>query len=431
MKRNSRIKILLIVFTIMLYGSVGFCQQITDLSSLIEEALKNNPEVQAAREKWEAAKFRVPQASALPDPVVGYNFMGRMLETPLGPQEELYEFEQMIPFPGKLIEKRRMAHAEAAATEAQAEMIKREVIFKVAEAYYDLYAVESTLYFTESIRDILQKFEGITQARYASQQGEQREVAKAQSEVSDVLQRIFMLRQQKDSLRALLQALLNRDQPLVEPLAPPQVPDLSLSLEELLAQARKNRPELLEAKAMKNRARHAQTLARYENAPDFSVGFQYVQVGAGETDLLDDGRDAWMIPVKITVPLWQNRIQPAIREARLSLEASTATLESVENMTDFEIRNAYYRYTSQKKIVDLYENAFIPQAELVFRADQAGYEAGRVDILNLIDSERVYLNAKVAYYQALGDTLKNYTAIERVVGRSLNKKEETHAISHK
>jgi outer membrane protein TolC len=394
------------------------------LDDLIQEALQHNPELQSAKEAWQATKQRIPQASSLPDPMVGYDVMGRMLETRLGPQEEAYEFEQMVPFPGKLIQKRRMARAEAEAAQAQAQRVEREVIYKVAEAYYDLYVVESTLYFTESILDILKKFEGIAEARYASQQGEQREVAKAQTEVSDVLQRIFMLHQQRDTLRAMLQALLNRQQPLVEPLAVPSVTDLKLSLEELLELSKQNRPELLEAKAMKDRASHVQTLAKYENAPDFSIGFEYVQIGEGETDMLDDGRDAWMIPLKVTVPLWQNRIQPAIREARLNFHASEAILKNVENMTDFEIRNAYYQYTTQRKIFDLYENAFIPQAELAFRSDQAGYEAGLVDILNLIDSERVYLNAKVAYYQVMADVLKSYATLERVVGRDLNKEEK-------
>ena len=61
-------------------------------------------------------------------------------------------------------------------------------------------------------------------------------------------------------------------------------------------------------------------------------------------------------------------------------------------------------------------NALLPQAKLAFYSDQAGYEAGRTDVLNFLDSEEVYLNAKIAYYQALADALKSFAAIERAVG---------------
>ena len=61
---------------------------------------------------------------------------------------------------------------------------------------------------------------------------------------------------------------------------------------------------------------------------------------------------------------------------------------------------------------------------MAFRSDQAGYEGGKTDILNLIDSERVYLNAKIVYYQVLAETLKNFAAIERITGMGLLKEND-------
>ena len=77
------------------------------LDELLKEAVAHNRGLEAAREELQAAKHRVPQSSALPDPTAGYAVMGPMLETPLGPQKDVYEFEQMIPFPGKLLREER------------------------------------------------------------------------------------------------------------------------------------------------------------------------------------------------------------------------------------------------------------------------------------------------------------------------------------
>ena len=45
------------------------------LDDLIEEALKNNKDIESAHRQLEAARFRIPQSSALPDPMVGYSII--------------------------------------------------------------------------------------------------------------------------------------------------------------------------------------------------------------------------------------------------------------------------------------------------------------------------------------------------------------------
>ena len=39
------------------------------LQRLIEEAEQQNPEIQGARQRWEAAKALIPQVQTLPDPI--------------------------------------------------------------------------------------------------------------------------------------------------------------------------------------------------------------------------------------------------------------------------------------------------------------------------------------------------------------------------
>ena len=412
----------LVFFSAASFGAQENVAPSVSLEGLLQEALANNRGLEASREELQAARHRVPQASALPDPMAGYAVMGPMLETPLGPQKDVYEFEQMIPFPGKLVERRKVALAELDAAAAQFNEVKRDVIFEVSQTYYDLYAVDATIEAVEEILDLLKKFESIAQSRYASQQGEQRDVAKAQAKVSETLQELFVLRQQRQTLAAFLNTLLDRrsSAPLDKASAP-VLPKLELSLDQLLQQSRGNRPELLEAAAMRDKERHAHTLAKYEYMPDISVGFQYTRIGEGMTSDPDDGRDAWMIPLRITLPIWQNRIVPAVLEAKRNLGASEAKLQQAGNLAEYEVKNAYYRFTAGRQVVELYENALIPQAKLAFFSDQAGYEAGRTDVLNFLDSEEVYRNAKIAYYQALADALKNFAAIERAVGIDIEK----------
>lgn len=430
MNRTTAVRVLLIILisVFLFFSSSSWLpaqetlQSFVSLDELLKEALANNRELEAAREELQAAKHRVPQVFALPDPTLGYAVMGPMLETPLGPQKDVYEFEQMIPFPGKLLERKKIALSEVDAASARLRQVERELVLNVSQTYYDLYAVEATIEAVEEILDLLKKFESIAQSRYASQQGEQRDVAKAQAKVSGTLQELFVLRQQRQTLAAFLNALLDRrSSASIDKVTTPVLPRLELSQDQLLQQSRENRPELQEAAAMRGKQEHAQALAKYEYLPDISVGFQYTRIGNGMTTDPDDGRDAWMVPIKVTLPFWQNRIIPAVLEAKRNLNASEADLRHAENLAEYEIKNAYYRFMASRQVVELYENALIPQAKLAFSSDQAGYEAGRTDVLNFLDSEEVYRNAKIAYYQALADALKNFAAIERAVGVDIEK----------
>lgn len=47
----------------------------TGLSQLIQEALHNNPQIKAARDRFLAAKNVIPQSRSLPDPTVNLGYM--------------------------------------------------------------------------------------------------------------------------------------------------------------------------------------------------------------------------------------------------------------------------------------------------------------------------------------------------------------------
>ncbi|MCA9468389.1 MAG: TolC family protein, partial [Nitrospira sp.] len=98
------VRILLVCSTLVLAGVVtkpAFAQDsILKLHTLVEEALRRNPDIQAAKRRWEASQAIIPQVQSLPDPslVLGYQRMP-MLEPLEGP---VYGFSQKFPFPGKL-----------------------------------------------------------------------------------------------------------------------------------------------------------------------------------------------------------------------------------------------------------------------------------------------------------------------------------------
>ena len=392
------------------------------LDQLIESARQRNPEIIAAKAEWLAAKKRVWVDSSLPDPMAGLDLMGGMRETRTGPETDRFMVSQEVPFPSKLWEKGKMASDEVKAAFERYQAIERDVINDLKKLYYELYFLDASLQTIEEVKGLLKKFENVAQARYSNLSGTQRDVAKAQAEVSMSLEKLFVLNQRRESVQALINSLLDQDPMMrMEGVLPPEKPVLNQSLMELVNTAVQNRQEVKEREALVSKARRGKKLAWMANIPDVTVGFEYTRVGSGDTTDPMDGDDQWMFPLRINIPLWQNKNIPQVQEAQKQIEANQAKVKAAKNTAFYEVKDAYYRFDSAMKITELYETAVIPQAQLALSSDQAGYESGKTDFLNLLDSERVYLNAKLTQVQMLTEALKSHADLVRATGIDLER----------
>ena len=118
----------------------------------------------------------------------------------------------------------------------------------------------------------------------------------------------------------------------------------------------------------------------------------------------------------INLPIWRGRLKAGVNEAKKKLSASRHIYQNIRNQVAFQLKDAYFRMTTSNDLVNLYKGILIPQAEESLKAARAGYETGKTDFLNLIDSERVLLNFKIAYYRSVADYEKAVADLERAVG---------------
>lgn len=413
---------------IMSPGSVWALEEI-HLQDLIDRALERNPEIVAAKSEWMAAKNRVWSETALPDPMAGYDLMGSMTETRVGPQENRLMVSQEVPFPLKLIEKGKAASRGAEAAKQKYFAMKREVVNRLTQYVSELYFTDESIAVIEETKEILKKFESVAQAEYASRSGSQRDVAKSQAEVSLSLEKLFMLERRREIVAAMILAVLNEDpMTTLGRTGKPELRELSHNLIELVNLAQLHSPEIREMEAMAANSHIKKRLAWLANIPDLEVGFQYTWVGKNETAPSgENGRDSWMFPLRINVPIWQNRIIADIKAAGHEAEAADARAIQVKNEIFYKVKDAYHRYQTARKLNELYETAIIPQSKLAFSSDQAGYESRKTDFLNLLDSERVYLNAKLSSLQFYTEAIQAYSDLERVSGLDLQEEPKTES----
>src|SRR6266852_8812315 len=118
-----RVSVVIAIFVAIALAGAAFAQEqpsVTSLQSLMDQLEKNNPEIRAARFRFESATKRPSQAGTLPEPKANYTNVG--VGHPLSrlnASEFAYHgfgVSQEFPFPGKLglgsEEAKREAEAE-------------------------------------------------------------------------------------------------------------------------------------------------------------------------------------------------------------------------------------------------------------------------------------------------------------------------------
>jgi outer membrane protein TolC len=375
------------------------------LANLTEEALQRNPEIKAARERWEAAKAVVPQVQTLPDPKLQFGYQ-RMPMTPPEVQGAIYGFGQEIPFPGKLRLKGDIAQRDADRMEQEYEATKLRLIAALKQAYFDLHFVHKSIEIVEKNKTLLMQFEKTAKARYSVGQAAQQDVFRAQLEISRVLDRLAVLDQQKESLHAAINRLLNR--PPAGPLGTPEeihTSIMTVPLQELSRRAEAFSPALLATARSVDRSEQTVALAKRQYYPDFDV----TALGTRNDKINDNG---YQVMLGIKIPLfYQTKQRQGVNEALAGLTGAREDLAATRQDLLFQVKDGFVQAQRAERLITILRDAIIPQATLALQAAQAGYGVGKVDFLTLLNS---LLTLQESQLELHGEMVNHEKALARL-----------------
>ena len=395
--------------------------QTPELEALVTEALDRNPALQAARHRRAAVEQRRPRVTAYPDPTFAYTRWLSSPETRVGPQRNVLAFGQKIPYPGKLRLRGDMSGEETAVEAARVQSIARDIACEVKRVYYDLYRVDRSLPILDDYLVMLETFTGAAEEKYAAGAGTQADVLKSHVEVSEVLQRRIALEGERSALAARLNAVLSRpsDSP-VDPVASIDTTRYARPESLVVKKALAVRSELEAVEARIRRNELGVRLARLANRPDFTVQASYVTVpkvsGNGASDA---GKDAFGIMLNVNLPLFRKRTRAEVQEAVARVEESRYTRENIRDTIAAEVAEAYGRLRHSERVLDVYEQGLVAQAENSVLATLAAYQTGQMDFLDLLDAERMVLRTRLGYVAERARYRTYLSLLERAAGGAL------------
>jgi outer membrane protein TolC len=443
MTMKSRTTVLLGALVAMLGAPAAARSQDTSLAELLAEADAASPRIASARRTAEAAAARVPQAGALPDPMVGLGFMNVPVSRP-GLGNDMMTMAQVkvsaeFPWPGKLGLGEEVARLEARASDWDVERVRQEVRAETQRLYYEIYFVDRALEVTSRNEALLRDFARLTSSRYGVGVAGQPDVLRAQVERTRLADQLVALREERTSAAARLNALVARatDTPVTATELPEAVrtaalgeaeagprfasatlngllpgggPDAGMPSVADLQRLALDRNPMIQAHVQRVESRRsALELAGRASLPDFNVSAGY-SGRSGFGDFFD-------VMVSAPVPIFAGRKQnQAMAEQAATLAEHEARHHAMVNELNGEIASLYARLARAREQLVLLGDGILPQARTGLSSATASYRVGRVDFLGLLDAQVTLYRHELEYHRLLADFATNLASLERAVG---------------
>jgi cobalt-zinc-cadmium efflux system outer membrane protein len=394
---------------------------ITPLSELLAEAEKNNPQIEAARQGWQAAKQVPTQVSTLPDPQFNLQHVSVGSPRPFAGYTNSdfaylgFGVSQDIPYPGKLRLKGEIAKRDADVSQQQVESVRRAVLAGLKGAYFQLAYLSKTLTILEQDGELLKQVEQAADARYRSGMGTQQDVLQAQLQKTKLLREIAMHHLQVGKLEAQLKQLLNRSQesPDIETADLLETP-LVQTYSDLLAAAQIQNPEIAGAQKMIERQSLQVDLARKDFYPDFNVQYMWQRTDPAQF------RAYYMLSVGIKVPIYRSRKQrPELAQAEWEKVRAGSELQVQSQQLASELRTQYVIVQQTSELLKIHREGLSPQARSEFQSGLAAYQSNKQDFQAVLTAFLDVLHLDEDYWQNVAEYETAIARLEQLTGLSL------------
>lgn len=402
------------------------------LENCIELALGNNPQINAAFQDILASDARIKQVWSNYFPQLswqtGYTRIRQLqLSDALGRnltfnyyilgqvtlQQMLYDF-------GVTQNQATIRRLDYEGYKTTLTAVINDVIYQTKDAYFALlYAYESKRVAQDTV-DKFQLFYNQAKAFYEIGMNPKVDVTIAESNLSSAKLKLI----QADNNVNLAIARLNNVMgvPFIDKyniLDKLQYQPLNLTFNQAVDIAREARPELKLAEIKVETANQTLKLVKKSFYPTLSVEGQ-LQIGGKQWT----SNHGYNIGGYLNFPTVNGMlIRNEIKEARYLYDKELANAQNTQNQIYLEIQNAFLKLEEKKNQMPV-ALLQVKQAKENYELSYGRYRVGEASPTELKDSQIMYENAQLTYYQALYEYNSAKAELEKAVGKNIISEEE-------
>jgi outer membrane protein TolC len=388
------------------------------IEEYLQLGLAQNPEIEEARWMVESMANRVPQASSLPDPILGATAFPAPIQTAAGEQDFALSMNQRIPWRGKRATRAAVAEQDVHAARANLAAVELKVVEQIRNTYFQLYFFQQAISITQDDQKQLELIGEVVEQMYrVKREVTQQDVLQVQVALARLDSELVDFQQQKESAQAKLARLLQLS-PDSKPEALASLPPEQLvqDLQQLYEFAIKARPELQAQLAAIEKDRQSACLAQLENYPDLTFGFNWIATSNDGISPVSNGDDAFLLTLGMNLPVYKKRIDAGVREAQTRALANSRKYDRLKNETMEGVADLFAKIKGQQENLRLFRDEIIPKQKLTLEQSIDDYQVGKVDFLQMIDNWRQLLRFHIAEKRFEADLQQSLAALARQIG---------------
>ena len=412
----------------LIFFSGSFRADALTLDEAVRVALANNRQILVVKEKIEEARQRIEEAKAgyLPSVDLSGTYT-RLSEAPsmsipgypsieMGKADNYMSklsLTQPLYTSGSLRYANKGASLYYHKSQEDLKNAQNKITFQVKKAFYAVLLAQKNVEVTGAALDQSRRHLAVVEDFFKVGVVSKFDLLRTRVEVAnlkpDLIQASNNLRLSQESLANLLSlpsASLKLEGELSFKL-------LSITLEEALDEALKERSDLKSLKLQKEMSEVALKLAEARNKPNLALvgNYQYQNPSGGE----DEWGGEWNLNLVLSVPLfdgWANRARVAQR--RSQAKQIELSLRELEAGIDLEVKKAFWDVEASEERIYAQEKN-IEQAEEALSIAEVRYRSGAITNLEVLDAQLTVTRARLGYLKALYDHNVAMAELEKVM----------------
>jgi outer membrane protein TolC len=429
--------VLLVVWTLFCSRGPALAESeaVDTIGESIAEALKNNWDLKAIRERIQQAGHVKRQARAefFPKLSTSYGYLRQSEQRafrstlPGGKiavsSKDNYEWRGTLMQPVftgfSLISSYRLAQLGLDQSELDYELGRLELALQVKEAYFGVLIAEKGIEVADKEVEALEEQVKVSRNFYEVGMIPVNDLLKVEVDLADSKQKLVEVINRARLAHANFNRVLAR--PVNDPVRlkdvltySPVAVDFDVSVEKALA----NRPEIKLIDVRLLQVEQERRLAMSEYYPQVSLTYEYIKEGddpdVSGSPFHDAGR--WEAMLGLSWTFWEwGRSHYAVKEKESLRDELLKTLASLEDGIRVEVKEAMLALDATEKMIPVTKKA-VEQGEENLRVNKERYKAQVTTISEVLDAQALLTQARVNYYRALYEHHLARARLERALG---------------
>ena len=409
------------------------------LDTLINEALKNNPQLKSLQYKITASEKRTESINTLPAPNLSVEFS----QVPTNSIDILNQsnsnniaLSQMFPLGGKLNAMAEVERKNTLVEGSNYEIYKVNLTAAVKMSYYTLWLIDRKIEVQKKNNSLIADLIKSVESSYYTNKINQADVLTLQSEIASNETQLLILGKQKEAETYKLNKLLGRNLDSKDVYAVSDFPADILNssqakLEEILDYSN---PAL---KRMGNMVEMNKAMIEANNReliPDLMVQGMFMRMPQGmiltsksDLSMLDPKTETMyslMLSINLPFAPWSiNKYKAKEEELYAGIKSIEYEKNNMQREMTAQLKAALVKYNTAIDLISLYGEKVLPLYRNATESQVSAFQNNRTGVTTVIDSYRMLLMQQMNYYMSQADTQMSLAEIEMMVGKTLKNNE--------